>query len=260
MNTLAPKLILTPLLVASTSIAGRRWGAAFSGWLIALPLTSGPIAFFIALELGPRAATEAAAGSLQGAIGQVAFCVVYVRASRQVGWRASLALAAVAFAVVGILFPPLPAPVLFAGLLAAIAGGLWLTREVPSATLAASVTPSWDIPGRVVVATVLVLAISTAAPLIGGRASGILATFPVYGAVLATFAHQLRSSANAAAILRGLMTGLLGFATFFLLLGFLLERTDIGVAFVSATIAALAVQAVTLPLMLGQEGPARPPA
>jgi len=252
-NALAPKLILTPLLVASTSIAGRRWGASFSGWLIALPLTSGPIAFFIALELGPHVATEAAAGSLLGAIGQVAFCVAYARASARLGWQASLLIAAMAFAAVGILVPPLPAPVLFGALLVAIGAGLWLTRRIRPSSRSASVAPPWDIPARVLAATILVLAIGAAAPLIGGRSSGILATFPVYAAVLATFAHQLRSNADAVAVLRGLMMGLPGFATFFLALGFLLDSAGVGIAFAASIVAALAVQAVTLPLLIREE-------
>ena len=33
MSTLAPRLVLTPLLVGATSLAGRRWGPALSGWL-----------------------------------------------------------------------------------------------------------------------------------------------------------------------------------------------------------------------------------
>ena len=75
MNTLTPKLVLTPLLVASASAAGRRWGPALSGWLVALPLTSGPIAFFIAIESGSDVAREAAQGSLLGAVAQVAFAL-----------------------------------------------------------------------------------------------------------------------------------------------------------------------------------------
>jgi hypothetical protein len=252
-NALAPKLILTPLLVASTSIAGRRWGAAFSGWLIALPLTSGPIAFFIALELGPRAATEAAAGSLLGAIGQVAFGVAYARASERLGWQGSVLVAAIAFAAVGLLVPPLPAPALFAAVLAAVGAGLWSTRRIKASSLAAPIVPRWDIPARVVVATILVLAIGAVAPIIGGRSSGILATFPVYASVLATFAHQLRSSGDAVAVLRGLMLGLFGFATFFLVLGFLLESAGVGVAFLTSIVAALAVQALTLPLLIRLE-------
>lgn len=37
---LALKLALTPLLITATALAGRRWGAEVSGWLIGLHLTS----------------------------------------------------------------------------------------------------------------------------------------------------------------------------------------------------------------------------
>jgi O-antigen/teichoic acid export membrane protein len=46
------KLVLTPLLIAAASLARRRWGHAVSGWLLGLPLTSGPVAFFLAIERG----------------------------------------------------------------------------------------------------------------------------------------------------------------------------------------------------------------
>jgi hypothetical protein len=51
METLALKLVLTPTLIGATSLAGRKWGAAVSGWLVGLPLTSGPVALFLALEM-----------------------------------------------------------------------------------------------------------------------------------------------------------------------------------------------------------------
>jgi hypothetical protein len=59
MNTLVFKLVATPLLIQPASLAGRRWGPAIGGWLVGLPLTSGPIAFFLAIAaplLGARLA------------------------------------------------------------------------------------------------------------------------------------------------------------------------------------------------------------
>ena len=34
MNILVLKLILAPVIIGSASLAGRRWGAAVSGWLV----------------------------------------------------------------------------------------------------------------------------------------------------------------------------------------------------------------------------------
>ena len=57
MLILAFKLFLTPLLIVSVTLAGRRWGSAVSGLLIGLPLVSGPISFIIAFEHGLLFAT-----------------------------------------------------------------------------------------------------------------------------------------------------------------------------------------------------------
>jgi len=60
------KLIVTPALIGLASLAGRKWGHAISGWLVALPLTTGPIVFFLAVSHGPAFAAETAAGILTG--------------------------------------------------------------------------------------------------------------------------------------------------------------------------------------------------
>jgi hypothetical protein len=246
---LAPKLVLTPLLVGSTSLAGRRWGAALSGWLVALPLTSGPIALFIALEVGPTVARQAADGSLTGAIAQVAFGVAYAITSRRAGWRPSLAVAALAFIVIGFALPALPALVTYAVLLIVVVASLALLRGRRSRPVDSLPPPRWDIPARVVVATLLVVGISSLAPLVGGRLSGILATFPVYVSVLATFAHLTRGSDEAVEVLRGLVVGLVGFGAFFVALGWGLGAVGMGEAFLVALAIGLVVQGATWPLL-----------
>jgi hypothetical protein len=42
MNLLALELILAPIIIGSASLAGRRWGAAVSGWLVGFPSPPGP--------------------------------------------------------------------------------------------------------------------------------------------------------------------------------------------------------------------------
>jgi hypothetical protein len=248
-NTLAPKLVLTPLLVASTSLAGRRWGPSLSGWLVALPLTSGPIVFFIALEAGADVARQAAGGALLGATAQVAFAAGYTLMSRRWGWIPSLVLGTLAFFAVGVAVPPIAPIATYGLLLAAVAGYLATLGRRPAAAPGNLAPPAWDIPVRVAVATALVIAISALAPVIGGRTSGILATFPVYAAVLATFAHATHGGGEASDVLRGLAAGLVGFGAFFLALGFLLGGTGIAASFLGALAVGSLVQAATLPLV-----------
>lgn len=263
MNTLAPKLILTPLLVSSASLAGRRWGPLLSGWIIALPLTSGPIALFIALELGPRTAIDAAAGSLLGGVCLLAYSLVYARAASRSSWQPAIALAGATYLTLGLALPALPRLALWAGVAVGVPVTVFLLARGPRPTPhAVADLPRWDIPARVFVATLLVVGISGAAPLIGGRAAGVLATFPVYASVLATFAHRLRGPGDGIAVLRGMVTGLLGFSTFFLVLAEALASTSILIAFGLAIAAGLAVQGFTLvPLLaLARRGAGSSPA
>src|SRR5438270_4777170 len=99
MDTLLLKLVLTPALIGGASLAARRWGHAVSGWVVGLPLTSGPIAFFLALERGTSFAAAAALGSLAGAIAEAAFCVAYALGARA-AWPTALTAAGVTFAAV----------------------------------------------------------------------------------------------------------------------------------------------------------------
>jgi hypothetical protein len=82
-TTLALKLILTPALIGSSTLAGRRWGPALGGWLVGLPFTSGPVALFLVLDYGAAFGAQAAGGMLTGTISQVAFTLAYRRLARR---------------------------------------------------------------------------------------------------------------------------------------------------------------------------------
>lgn len=133
METLLLKLLLTPALIAAASLAGRQWGQAVSGWFVGLPLTSGPIAFFVALDQG-------------------------------VGFAAATALGA-------------------------LAAALRFTPRGSEAT-ATPPPPPWALRARMVIATVLVVLITEAAPLLIERA-GIALAFTA--AIAATLAIQAAS-------------------------------------------------------------------
>jgi hypothetical protein len=95
------------------------------------------------------------------------------------------------------------------------------------------------------ITTALVVGLTGVAPALGPRLSGVLATFPVYAAILTVFAHRA-GAAPAAQVLRGLLLGLFSFGAFFLVLGGLIERLGVAGGFVAATITALAIQAGSL--------------
>ena len=74
-------------------------------------------------------------------------------------------------------------------------------------------------------------------------AAGIIATFPIDASVLTSFAQRTRGPAEAILVLRGLLYGSPGFATFCLLVGVLLGSTGIAMAFALSLGAALASRA-----------------
>ena len=77
MDLLAFELIASPLLLLAATLAVRRWGESVGGSFVGLPLTSGPISLFLALEQGAPFARDATAGSLTATVAQAAAVWVY---------------------------------------------------------------------------------------------------------------------------------------------------------------------------------------
>lgn len=261
MDTLALKIAVTPLLIAAASLAGRRWGPAVSGWLVGLPLTSGPITFFLALSHGTPFAAATAAGILAGTISQAAFCLAYGHLSRCAGWFPSLLAGCLAFAVATMLLQhvTLPLAPLFLVVVVALLITLWLLPRRERVAMDKADAPRWDLPARMVVATVFVVALTEAASALGPHLTGLLAPFPLYASILAIFAHRSGGAGDAVRVLRGLQIGLFGFACFFLMLSLLLVHVGVALAFAAAIAVALVVQGSSLAVLM-RAGEAHRPA
>lgn len=254
------KLLVTPTLIGAASLAGRRWGQGVGGVIVALPLTSGPIAFFLVLEHGPGFAAGAALGSLAGALAQGVFCLGYAALAFRGGWPAAFAGGALAFAAAGAALQALALPLW--PLTALVMGGLGVAMLLMPRGAEArrpSPPPRWDIPARMVVATALVLALTAAAATLGSRLSGLLATFPVYAGILAVFAHGQDGAGPATRALRGLLAGLFGFGAFFVVLAALIERTGTLRAFAAALAVTLVLQGAALWGVRPASGPGAAP-
>ena len=262
MDTLVLKLVLTPALIGTASLAGRRWGPAVSGWLVGFPFTSAPVALFLAINEGAQFAATAAAGTMAGTISQAVFSVVYGWLARRLAWPFSVAGSCVAFALSTLALRHLALPLLplFAVVVVALVVALRL-MPVPGAgsRSAGGAAPRWDIAARMVVATAFVLLLTGIAGALGPKLTGLLSPFPLYAGILAAFGHRFHGPAAAIAVLRGLLLGLFAFAGFFLALSALIERAGVGAAFAAAIAVAVAMQAGALwALRRGQ--PSRTPA
>jgi hypothetical protein len=248
MNILALKLILAPLIIGSASLAGRRWGSAVSGWLVGMPLTTGPVVFFVALSHDAGFAARSALGVLSGGFSLVLYALSYAWLARRFPWQGAISGSLLLFAISTSLlenasFPLVP---LFFAVLAAIFLGLRLMPKETFVEGSSEKPGKWDIPARILIGTSFILLLTGSAAFIGPRLTGLLATFPLYISILAIFAQRQQGPGAAAHMLRGLLYGMFAFAGFFITLGLLIERVGIGRSFGIAAVVALIVQGSSL--------------
>jgi uncharacterized membrane protein (GlpM family) len=104
------------------------------------------------------------------------------------------------------------------------------------------IAPRWDLPLRMAVTSLLVVALVAAADRVGPMIGGILAALPTLASVLAVFTHRQRGAAAVSELLRGMLHGMAGFLVFCVLVATLVDRAGIPSAFVGAALAAAAVQ------------------
>lgn len=245
MPLLAFKLLLTPLFIGGVTLAGRRWGPAASGLLVGLPLTSGPISVFLALQYGPAFAARAAAGILAGQASVCVFCVAYGLLSARLDWFLCAPAALLAF-LAGVAVLDRWIWTLGPAILLVLAAILTVARILPrrAVPVSAIAPPWWDLPARMVAATLFVLGLTTAARALGPQLSGLLAPFPVYGVVLAVFSHLRQGSPAATQLVRGNAVGSLAFVAFFTIAGVALVRLPLGAAYLLAALGSLGTGAL----------------
>lgn len=247
MNILVLKLILAPVIIGSASLAGRKWGPAVSGWIVGMPLTSGPVIFFVALSHDSAFAANAALGVISGGISLVVYTLAYVWLAKRFRWQVSITGSLLVFTgstalLQNFTFPLIP---IFLVVCAAILIALRLMPK--DVAEEGNAQPGrWDIPSRIIIGTSFILLLTGSAPFLGSRLTGLLTTIPLYISILTVFAHRHQGPAAAAHVLRGLLYGMFAFAGFFITLSLLLAKAGIAVSFLSAIAVALAIQGTSL--------------
>lgn len=217
---LSLKLILSPVLIALVSLAGRRWGPAISGWFLGFPLTSAPISILLAAQYGTGFAAASATGILGGQASVCVFCLAFSYAALKFNWMVSSFLGLCAFflstALLNLFTLSLPAAFLI--LLGTITVMLFfLPKSDVQQTVA--IVPSWDLPVRMILAGLFVFLVTTFATGLGPQLSGLVAPFPVFGVILAAFTHKQYGAGTVIKLFRGYLTASIGFACFFLIVG-----------------------------------------
>ena len=244
------KLLLAPTFIGLVSLSSRKWGPIVGGWLIGLPLTSGPVAFFLALEQGDTFASAASKSIMMGIISVFTFTLAYTWLAERHQWRLSLLSGLCAYFACTFMLNSIELPLLISFI--SVLGVLVVTLELmPHVRLSKTTyrTVWWEIPSRMVSATVLVFVITGVAQWLGPQLTGLLTPFPVYATILAVFTHRSEGGANAIKLLRGVVAGSFTFTTFFLILSATLTNWGVGLAFVSAILISTLTHTVSFQLL-----------
>lgn len=243
---LALKLFLVPFFLAVISLASKRLGVSFAGWLAGLPVVVGPILFLLALEHGAPFAARAAVFTLASVLTVIGFGVGYTWVARSRGWVPALAAA-------------LGGWLIAAAMVSTVSFNLWSAAALAFATLliaprlyprAAIVTtraplPASELAMRMAAGALLTLIVTTFAQSVGTTWSGIAALAPVLTPVLAVFVHRRSGGMHAIALLSALPRGVFSLAVFCFVIAWQLEALGIATTFALAIAGALGVQAIT---------------
>jgi len=248
------KITLTPLLIAGATLVARRWGPIVGGWFVGLPLTSGPLSFFLALEQGTEFAAASAANSLLGLCGIAIFCVIYTKSARGSAWLRSTCLALAAyFAAVELLSLPSPSLLLACIMTFGLQCATLYIVGRPVAVPVMRGAPWWDLPLRMGVAATVVLSITGFAVALGPKWSGLLAPFPAFILIMSAFSHRQYGPAAAHQLLYGAVVGTFGTISFFCIVAFSLASLGIPAAFLLAVLATFVTNGLILTLMLRRQ-------
>lgn len=203
---------------------------------------------FLAVGPGPHFAAQAAVGILAGTISQAAFALAYAWCAREWRWGVCVVAATIGFGAVTVALLRLiaSAVVTFVAAVLVLAVLIAVMPRRSGAAVREVELARWDMPARMLVGTIPVVAITAAAPPLGPRLAGLVSPYPLYATVLAVFAHRLQGAESAVSVLRGLLLGMFAFAGFFPTIALLLEPNGVAAAFGAAIIVALALQAGSL--------------
>lgn len=236
----ALKIAIAPLLILACTLAARRWGAAFGGWMLGLPLTSGPVSVLLFLERGPNFARSAASGTLLGLVAGAVFCVCYVLlAGRHPWWRALPIAAAATIVTAALLMGIHPGFAWSAAIALGVLTVLAMTMRAPGREPSHRGPGRRDLLVRIALASSIVYLVSTSASLLGPQVAGLLAPLPLLSGIMATSVHRTSGRAVADTLLRGTLMGSWGGVTFFLVVGLMMTSGNAAATYAVATVAAL---------------------
>jgi uncharacterized membrane protein (GlpM family) len=240
------KLTLVPLALLALGIVERLHGPRIAGWLAGFPVVAGPLLLFISLEHGAAFGSAAALGGYFGLAPWLAFTMTYATFARRHGWVLCALCGFAAWSIVALAAVAVQdwtrwleiAP--FAAFLAAIA---YFPRGEASDEEREHIW--WGVPLRMVAGAVLTIVITRFANTMGTHWSGIFATFPVMGSIIAISNHLQYGRHAVQEAVAGMTMGLASVGSFCFAAYLLLTRMEIGMALMLSLAISLMAHALT---------------
>jgi hypothetical protein len=234
---LAVKIATAVAIVVTASRAAERAGPFIGAMIATLPLSTGPVYVFLAIDHGAQFISDSARVSVASTAAIAAFVCAHAFAAQRLRTPASLALATLAWLAVAIVLQLrdwsfVEACAIYAGSFAlAIRGlrrfaGVRQTRPVPRT--------QWDLALRAALVACVVVATTFAGNALGPLATGVLATYPVVFTCLVVILQPRCGGPFTASVLVNGLKGLVGFGIALGVLHLAAARTSAALALLLA--------------------------
>lgn len=241
------QITLTPLLVGSVTIIEHRYNSTVSGLLVGLPLTTGPVMFFLTVEYGSYFTLESLTGVILSVTSTGAFCMVYSKLSGSYGWKPTLIASWATFTILPLLLGDfvhvfsfgLVIAVVFLSISLALTQSYPLQRTTP-------IDSTRDTLSRITSSTAIVVLVSAFGATLGPLVSGILANTPIFLSIFAVFNHRNNGVKAVRNFLRGAIVGSFSYALFFVVLEETLASFPLYLSFVFSAVAALTLNGMSM--------------
>lgn len=242
LDTLLLKVTITPLLMLLVSSIARRWGNFVGGIVAGLPVTSGPISIYLALDQGNHFAAQAAIGSLNGLGAVVISYSAYLYFSRHIHIFYCCTLTLLTYVLISIVLIDLDA-VFLSILIIFIINFYFIfaASNTDSSTVLNVRRPRWDMLARMISSVALVLGVTGFASYLGPTLSGFLAPIPFVAWPLIVFTHIQGGSRAAASTICGTSVGALSVVAFNCAVAYFLQHAGIPFTYFIAFVFSIAM-------------------
>ena len=239
---LAAKVACAVVIVIAAARAAERAGPFLGAMVATLPVSTGPIYVFLAIDHGAAFIAQAAIMSVASTAATVAFVAGHALAAQRFSTPGSLAIATLVWFSVALLLQLHAWSFAEACLLLAASFALamrGLKRFAIAAAPGAGPGTRFDLPLRGLLVATLVIATSLASRAFGAEVTGLLAAYPVVFTSLILILQPRGGGAFASAVLVTGLRGLLGFGTALAVLHVAALRTNSAIALVLALVVAV---------------------